>query len=283
MGEGALTLGENNAQFHTQMGCDARFDTSMGALRSRTWWVAAVPSASAVVQNVGVAGSDPSATLDTAPAEALSYLQGGHLRLLEPSEVVSLGASGEAALDRSPATDNLIVASDAVGSLAGGGRGFAFDRWFVELPLGHLSRSGFDPACGGNDAVGVEFVLYDDRDGVGDDCDDGDLAVNPDQDELCNDGIDNNCDGSATPCGGFGSLDLSTSLAQWHASSGDDLGESLTALDINGDGRVDPILGAPSADNGVVYLWTGPLAGDQDVTDAATHWSRRRSPGLDGA
>ena len=79
------------------------------------------------------------------------------------------------------------------------------------------------------------------------DCDDGDAAVNPDADEIC-DGIDNDCDGTIDPAD-------STDAATWYA-------------DADGDGFGDPGSSATSCTEPSGY---GTDTSDCDDADAAVN------------
>ena len=96
-----------------------------------------------------------------------------------------------------------------------------------------------------------------------DDCDDGNEEVNPDADEQCSDGVDNDCD-SATTCVmadeslGDASLKLTGEVAA------DSAGYRVRLVgDVNGDGMDDFAVGAEAAsfsasEAGRAYVYFGP-------------------------
>ena len=101
------------------------------------------------------------------------------------------------------------------------------------------------------------------------DCDDTSSAAYPGAEEICNDGADNDCDADPTDCVLSGTLDLSGSDAEIAgAASGDAAGGALAVADLDGDGRDDLLVGAPSAndgsdsDSGAIYGVAAPLSGD---------------------
>jgi hypothetical protein len=88
---------------------------------------------------------------------------------------------------------------------------------------------------------------------VGGDCEDTDPTVNPDAEEICEDGLDNDCDGSAGDCRLLGSLaETTASSGGWSgAAGGDSLGYAVALLgDIDGDGAGDAVIGAYGEDGG---------------------------------
>ena len=143
-----------------------------------------------------------------------------------------------------------------------------------------------DDADAGLDATnGIEIYADGDSDGFGDvalnactllsgyslvdgDCDDADGAINPDAEEICDDGIDQNCDGGAPECF-FSTTDMVVgtdsdhTIATSDGASYDYLGyRGVTTGDFNGDGYDDLIAGAYSDDDngsgsGSVYMWYG--------------------------
>lgn len=99
------------------------------------------------------------------------------------------------------------------------------------------------------------------------DCDDAEPTTNPGAEEVCDDGVDNNCDGSAEGCGIAGSFTVDEADTYvYGVANGDEfaLGTGLTtAGDLNGDGYDDLVVGAALADgtiagSGAAYVFYGP-------------------------
>ncbi len=94
------------------------------------------------------------------------------------------------------------------------------------------------------------------------DCDDADEDINPDAEEICNDGIDNDCEATFASC----TMSLSEAdVILTGESSLDDAGVSFAGIgDLDGDGSDDLVIGARNndaagTDAGAVYLFNGPL------------------------
>jgi hypothetical protein len=107
------------------------------------------------------------------------------------------------------------------------------------------------------------------------DCDDDDGAVHPGAEEVCGDGVDNDCDGAATGCGLEGELVPDDALAVLRGEQRGIFGKSLAAVgDFNGDGTPDLITGdeqfdnGPSASPGAAFIFHGPLSGEQSSANA---------------
>ena len=105
---------------------------------------------------------------------------------------------------------------------------------------------------------------------VGGDCDDGAAAVNPEAEEVCSDGIDNDCSGDANAC----TLDLTEADTELHGvSSEDQAGFAVDgAGDVNGDGVDDLIVGAWQVDDGATdagaaYVVYGPVSSGDFALD----------------
>ncbi len=108
---------------------------------------------------------------------------------------------------------------------------------------------------------------------TGDDCDDTEPAINPGADEVCGDGIDDDCDGADLPC--ILNIPLATTdVILLGESAGDEVGTSVAAVgDVNGDGLDDVLLGAPyddidAIDAGTAYVVFGGITGTLDLSGA---------------
>ncbi len=155
-----------------------------------------------------------------------------------------------------------------------------------------------DEDCDGavdDDAVGLETWYYDgDDDGYGQDdrtkescdaptgyaaqggdCDDELAALNPGEDEVCEDGLDNDCDGGSNACALSGASAVSAADAQLTGESASDKAGSAVAFagDTDGDGLDDILIGAPGNDRkaasaGSSYLVLGAPTGTSSLSSA---------------
>jgi len=78
-----------------------------------------------------------------------------------------------------------------------------------------------------------------------DDCDDANSAIYPSAEEVCGDGVDNDCSGDGDACELRGEEDLAQApIILQGATSFNNIGEAFSAGDLDGDGEVDLLLGA---------------------------------------
>ena len=91
---------------------------------------------------------------------------------------------------------------------------------------------------------------------VGGDCDDSDREVNPGATELCNDGADNDCDGTPNTCVWDASIPLATGDTLSGPSDDSQLGASLAVGDLDGDGTLE--------------WWSTVLSGDPETASVVT-------------
>jgi hypothetical protein len=107
------------------------------------------------------------------------------------------------------------------------------------------------------------------------DCDDAKSAVNPGESEICYDGLDNDCDGSASSCTTTGTIDLADlEIKLLGDAAGDGAGgapeySSVAAGgDLNGDGLDDVIVGATGYDSvGAAFVVYGTTSISGNLTD----------------
>jgi hypothetical protein len=127
----------------------------------------------------------------------------------------------------------------------------------------------------GDDESGSTTTCAPDESAVarGGDCDDSDAAANPDQDEICNDELNNNCDGSSGDCGRSGSLALADEPVQiLGAEAGDLAGHTLAVGDLTADGWADLVIGAPGLDR------SGGSTGGVFLVRRSPRWPGSNSP-----
>ncbi len=103
------------------------------------------------------------------------------------------------------------------------------------------------------------------------DCDDDDPLVNPEAEEVCEDGQDNDCDGDDLYCGFGGQMNLSDADAKlWASTAGYDAGRRIDSFDMDGDGDDEVVVSAMWANGyqGGAYLLDGPFDEDRTLDEA---------------
>jgi len=104
-----------------------------------------------------------------------------------------------------------------------------------------------------------------------DDCQDDDPDINPGASEICNDGVDSNCDDAPVPC----TMSISDADTILYGEEANSLTGSSAGIggDLNGDGFQDILFGAyrydtsSASDVGKVYADFGPVsAGERSVS-----------------
>jgi hypothetical protein len=110
---------------------------------------------------------------------------------------------------------------------------------------------------------------------IGGDCDDTAPAVHPGAEpDICEDGVDTNCDGSGLGCAGSAATADALFFGE---ETGDEASGAIgSGVDFNGDGYDDLVIGARSNDDagtdaGAAYLIPGPISrGEQRLSTAWT-------------
>lgn len=113
-------------------------------------------------------------------------------------------------------------------------------------------------------ALGLAACSADaDGDGVPapEDCDDSDPTISPEVPEVCDNGVDDNCDGAAPECRDVGAVALNDADHGWLGPGANArFGAALApAGDVDGDGFEDVLVGAPSDDRGGVGAGSATL------------------------
>ena len=164
-----------------------------------------------------------------------------------------------------------------------------------------ICTDGIDNNCNGvTDTDAIQVLWYEDSDGdkFGNpkisklacspppnyvdnalDCSDTNASINPGAKEVCNNGIDDNCDGSVNQCKFGGVQSITAAQTQIHGNANNLYLDTVVLADVNGDKKDDLIVtvihdSTAGNETGAVYLFLGPIAsGDLSLNDANTKWT----------
>ncbi len=100
------------------------------------------------------------------------------------------------------------------------------------------------------------------------DCDDADATVHPEATDVCEDGIDQDCNGADLHCGFVGSYDLgSADAVRTAAGATADGGRLIEVADVDGDGHEDVLAATLYSSTVGAYLAYGPMSGSASLVD----------------
>jgi hypothetical protein len=111
------------------------------------------------------------------------------------------------------------------------------------------------------------------------DCDDGDASVSPGAVEICNNTVDDDCDGDPGACTWAGErAAIEAGDARFSGDAGADLGLALATSDVDGDGETDVIASVAATGSAPGSVAFAPVS----AFDGQTAWSGARTGRLDG-
>ncbi len=111
------------------------------------------------------------------------------------------------------------------------------------------------------------------------DCNDSDADTNPDATEVCDDGLDNDCDGAWSSCRYHGEVDpFSADAVVYGDGSYDRAGYALDSADMDNDGLGDLIIGASQDSTvgeyaGALHISLGPHRGESVLGGSEPTWT----------